>query len=116
MNSPLTWLVLLMGAGIVLYFIARFLPKKSNDSMRRIAPIDRLQAELIQREPYFDYTIKQDRIIVSKDGSIDAYIILDDKAVNATRKLGDVMIFSLKQRHRTKELSELVAKLQQFKK
>ena len=116
MNSPLTWLVLLIGAGTVLYFIARFLPKKSNDSMGHIAPIERLQAELIQREPYFNYAVKQDRIIVSKDDSIYAFVILDDKAVNATRKLGDVMIFSLKQRYRNKELSELVAKLQQFKK
>lgn len=116
MNSPLTWLILLIGAGIILYFIARFLPRKLNNPMRHIAPIERLQAELIQREPYFDYTIRQDRIIVSKDGSIHAFIILDDRAVHTTRKLDDVMIFSLKQRYRTKELSESVAKLQQFKK
>lgn len=116
MNSPLIWLILLIGAGIVLYFIACFLPKKSNNPMRHIAPIERLQAELIQREPYFDYTIKQDRIIVLKGGSIHAFVILDDKAVNTTRKLDDVMIFSLKKRYRNKEMSELVAKLQQFKK
>lgn len=116
MNNPLTWLMVLLGLLAVLYLIARFLPIKSNESTNKISPIERLQADLVQYEPYFNYLIKEDRILVSKNNSFYAFITLDDKAVKKVRMLSDIMIFSLKNNYRTNDLLALIAMLQQFKK